>query len=92
MSTESAKAFIQKMASDESFRTKIEKAANDAERQKAVKAAGFDFTKNELKSVIPGTSGQGELSEKDLEAVAGGSSAAWVAVAVGTGGAVAASA
>ena len=91
MSIESAKAFVEKMASDDAFRAKLEQAASDEDRKQMVKDAGFEFTKDELKAVVA-ESGKGELSEKDLEAVAGGSSATWVAVAVAVVGAAAASA
>ena len=74
MSLESAKAFLKKVGEDEEFKKLLEKAENDDERQKIVREAGFDFTKEELKEVI---SGSGELSDKDLEKVAGGSAGSW---------------
>jgi predicted ribosomally synthesized peptide with nif11-like leader len=88
MSEKSAKDFLKRMSTDDAFRAKIEKAQTDADRKKIVKGEGYDFTKEELKSA--GKSA--ELSEKELETVAGGSSAAWVAVAIGGVGAAAAAA
>ena len=74
MSLQSAKAFLKKVGEDEEFKKLLEKAENDNERQKIVKDAGFDFTKEELKEAI---SGSGELSDEDLEKVAGGSAGTW---------------
>ena len=76
MSEESAKAFLEKFASDEEFRKSIENAASDEERQKIVKEAGFEFTKDDLKEVAASSE---ILSEQDLEKVAGGRAVDWVA-------------
>ncbi|MEO5360978.1 MAG: Nif11-like leader peptide family RiPP precursor [Nitrospirota bacterium] len=87
MSVESATSFMKKLSSDAAFRNKMEATKDESARKKMVKDAGFDFTMDELKQVVPGdhhsTLGKGELSEKDLEKVAGGSSASWTAVGVG---------
>ncbi|KJR42545.1 bacteriocin [Candidatus Magnetoovum chiemensis] len=90
MSLESAKSFIKKMREDAEFRSKVDAAANDDERRKFVKAAGFDFSKEDLKMISPGVvhkTIEGELSEADLEKVAGGSSAAWTGATAGAAGA-----
>ncbi len=70
MSTESAKALYSRLITDEAFRAQLEKAANDEERQQILQAANYEFTPEEWKaaSVAP----QGELSEEQLETVAGG--------------------
>jgi predicted ribosomally synthesized peptide with nif11-like leader len=70
MSTESAKALYSRLITDEGFRAQLEKAVNDEERQQILQAAGYEFTPEEWKaaSVTP----QGELSEEQLETVAGG--------------------
>ncbi len=86
MSIESAKAFLKKLASDESFKKKIEGAASDEERQKIVKEAGFEFTKDEIKQVVGDSA---ELSDSDLEKVAGGSATKWISTGAGIVGAVA---
>jgi predicted ribosomally synthesized peptide with nif11-like leader len=88
MSEKSAQDFLKRMSTDDAFRSKIEKAQTDADRKKIVKGEGYNFTKEELKAA----SQSAELNEKELETVAGGSSAAWVAVAIGYVGAAAASA
>ena len=86
MSVESAKEFLKKLAKDEAFKKSIE-SASDEEKQKIVKEAGFDFTKDEIKEVVGGSS---ELSDADLEKVAGGSAVTWVSAGASVGGAVAA--
>ena len=67
MSTESAKAFVERVKTDEDFAKRVAEAASREERAEIVKAEGFDFTAEELKELT------NELSVEDLEAVAGGS-------------------
>ena len=81
MSVESAKNFLKKFAKDDDFRAQLEKAADLEARQVIAKAAGFDFTKAELHECVSANS---ELSDDDLENVAGGSACGWV----GAGGGV----
>ncbi len=66
MSIKSAKAFVERIKTDEEFAKRITGAASRKERAEIVKAEGFDFTPEELKTVT------GELSGEELEAVAGG--------------------
>lgn len=67
MSVESAKVFMEKMKTDQDFAKKVMEC-KDAEARKAlVKAEGFDFSAEELKEV------GAELSDSELDAVAGGS-------------------
>ncbi|MCK5539286.1 MAG: Nif11-like leader peptide family RiPP precursor [Deltaproteobacteria bacterium] len=88
MSVQSAKDFLKKFSKDSDFRTKLESAADDAARQALTKAAGFDFSKAELQEVTGG--GSAELSDDDLEKVAGGSAPDWVGAGATVVGAVAA--
>ncbi len=90
MSVESAKAFVEKFNADEAFRKSLDDAADDAARQQAAKDAGFDFTKDDLKTVTGEK--KGELSEAELESVAGGTSGTWAGVGAGGVGAAAAAA
>ncbi|MEO5358277.1 MAG: Nif11-like leader peptide family natural product precursor [Nitrospirae bacterium YQR-1] len=86
MSVESAKEFIEKLSSDMVFRNKVEAVKDKSARAKMVKDAGFDFTMAELKQVVPDTyhsSFSGELSENDLEKIAGGMSAETAAAIAG---------
>jgi predicted ribosomally synthesized peptide with nif11-like leader len=66
MSIESAKAFIERMKTDEEFRKKVETAKTKEERKKIVKDAGFEFTKAELNEVSE------ELTEEQLNMASAG--------------------
>lgn len=65
MSVESAKAFIEKMKTDEGFAKKIKECSDNEARMAFAKESGFNFTVEEIKL-------EGELSDDDLDAVAGG--------------------
>ena len=71
MSVENAKAFLSRVASDEAFKKSLENAPNEEARKAIVKEAGYDFTKAEMESLLA-ADGEGELSDEELEAVAGG--------------------
>ncbi len=66
MSIESAKAFLERIKTDEDFRKSVEGIATSEERMEYVKGAGFDFTKDEIVNL------KDELTEEDLDDVAGG--------------------
>jgi len=66
MSVESAKQFIEKMKTDEAFAQKVKECKDSEARMTFVKESGFDFTTEEVKGL------QGELSDDELDAVAGG--------------------
>jgi predicted ribosomally synthesized peptide with nif11-like leader len=69
MSVASAKAFLAKMKEDKSFAEKF-KGVTDAEvTKKMLDDGGFSFNKEELKVAAAAS---GELSDDELEAVAGG--------------------
>ncbi len=66
MSIESAKSFLDRMHTDEEFAEKVT-ACKDAETRFAfIKKEGFDCTVAEISSL------RGELSDEELDAVAGG--------------------
>jgi predicted ribosomally synthesized peptide with nif11-like leader len=71
MSVEQAKAFIEKLGSDENLLNQVYSAGNDDARMQLAKAAGFDFSADEFNSVIDQLGGE-ELSEDELDRVAGG--------------------
>ena len=79
MALEQVHAFYQKVASDESFRSRIQSVNSKEECSEIVKGAGFDFTPQEfeeytarlLESDRPDEEIK-DLSEEDLAAVAGG--------------------
>ncbi len=68
MSIESAKAFLERMKTDEDFRKEAAKKSSAEERMAFVTAAGFDFTKEELETVRSKL----ELTDEDLETLSGG--------------------
>ena len=78
MSVKSAQAFLEKVKSDDAFRTSLEEAASDEARKQLVAETGFDFTKEELKEAAGVSGGPQRIEEKDLQAVAGGGAASWV--------------
>lgn len=66
MSIESAKSFFERIKTDEEFAKKVKECKDAEARMAFVKAAGFDFTVEEIKGI------QGKLSDDELDAVAGG--------------------
>jgi len=66
MSIESAKAFIEGLKNDEDFAKKVGECKDKEDRMAFVRAAGYDFTKEEIAEA------QGELTDDELEGVAGG--------------------
>jgi predicted ribosomally synthesized peptide with nif11-like leader len=70
MSVEHARNLILKIASDEAFREQVA-SASPAEKKALLAAAGFsDVTREDVAAANPNR--VGELSDADLEAVAGG--------------------
>ncbi len=63
MSVESAKAFVERMQSDEAFAKRVAEAESKEDRWVIVKAEGFDFTKDEIEGST------GELSDAELDGV-----------------------
>ncbi|MEH2326478.1 MAG: Nif11-like leader peptide family natural product precursor [Nostoc sp.] len=74
MSTESARAFYQKVSTDEAFANQLRNADSDDQRFATIQAAGYDFTPEEWATVVDQIkqSNDQELSESQLEAVSGG--------------------
>ena len=71
MSEEQLKAFWEAVQADTSLQEKL-RAATDADSIASIaKEAGFEITADEVKEA------QGELSEEELKAVAGGFSTIW---------------
>lgn len=81
MSRENVKAFYQRLASDEVFRTQLQAVKSKAECTKIVREAGYYFTSEEYEeytaNLLESTANDEELqeiNEKELEAVFGGAS------------------
>ncbi|OUL25700.1 Nif11-like leader peptide family natural product precursor [Nostoc sp. 106C] len=79
MSLENVRAFYEKLASDEAFRSKMQTVESKDECSQVVKSAGFDFTQEEFEEyttqLLESNAAEGDLKdlgEKELEAVFGG--------------------
>ena len=72
MSAEGARSLIERVQQDESLRRQVKAAATPEEKARIAVDAGFDVTAADL--VPPSRSG--ELTDEDLEQVAGGA-AGW---------------
>ena len=74
MSIENAKAFYERMSTDEAFRTQYQNVTTDDERREFVIASGYNFTPEEWQTAVAeiSKSPQGEISDAELEAVSGG--------------------
>ena len=73
MSIESAKAFYQRITTDEAFNTEYENASSDEERQDIITSAGYDFTSEEWEAALADSnSSEEELSDAELAEVSGG--------------------
>ena len=66
MSVEDARALLERVKSDEEFRKELDAAPTPEERSRIVKDAGFDVSDDDVKRT------RTELSDEDLEKVAGG--------------------
>ena len=66
MSIESAKAFIERLKTDEEFKERVNDAADKEARIALVNAEGFDFSEEDIKAV------KSELSDDELDAVSAG--------------------
>jgi predicted ribosomally synthesized peptide with nif11-like leader len=71
MTEETIKAFAERVSSDEAFRDQLAGAATPEERQGIVRAAGYDLSAEDMPA-IKSAFGIEELSDEDLEKVAGG--------------------
>jgi predicted ribosomally synthesized peptide with nif11-like leader len=71
MSADGARALSERVKSDERFRARLEAAATAEEKGHIVTEAGYDLSSEDL-STIRSLAGMSELSDEDLERVAGG--------------------
>jgi predicted ribosomally synthesized peptide with nif11-like leader len=80
MSVTQAELLLKKLADDPEFRTKVTSAPTHEAKYQIVAAAGFDHvTKEDIAAAVPRL--KGELTDAEMEAVAGGGAAAWVEAA-----------
>lgn len=66
MSIESAKAYLERLEIDEEFRNRVMECRSSQERMEYAQSEGFSFTAEDILSI------KGDLSEEDLDRVAGG--------------------
>ncbi|MCP4934343.1 MAG: Nif11-like leader peptide family natural product precursor [bacterium] len=66
MSIESAKAFLEKMKTDENFRKECSGKPSHEEWIKFVKESGYDFSNEDIEQV------KSDLSDDELEMIVGG--------------------
>ncbi|NJS12087.1 MAG: Nif11-like leader peptide family natural product precursor [Microcoleus sp. CSU_2_2] len=85
MSIENARAFYERVATDETFREQIRNVANDEQGQNIIRGAGYDFTAEDWNTVTEqlSQSDESELSDAELKAVAGGCSPRFTAIEEG---------
>jgi predicted ribosomally synthesized peptide with nif11-like leader len=79
MSAEGVTALYERVNSDEEFRAQLEAAETPDDKRRIVTDAGYDVSTDDLPTVKK-LAGISELSDEDLEKVAGGSDATTVAV------------
>jgi predicted ribosomally synthesized peptide with nif11-like leader len=99
MSEQGARQLLERVVSDPEFRERLETAPNNEARRQIVEEAGIDVEPSDV-SALRTMTGATELSDEDLEKVAGGGSATNVsvgasigtAISVGVGAALAAAA
>ena len=82
MTEEAIKSFVEKLSTDETFANKLASAATPEERLKIANDAGFAVSASDLSAIKTALSVE-ELSDEDLEKVAGGIGASTTA-AIGT--------
>jgi len=74
MSLESAKAFTERVKTDEDFNRKVSECKSQEARMAFVKSEGFDFTPEDIEIA------NAEISDEELAGISGGDGGAdWVA-------------
>ena len=75
---EQAKELLERLRTDAELSARLEEASNEERIKIVTEELGYDFTEEDFQAAV-GELGLAELSDEDLEAVAGGSSATWFA-------------
>jgi predicted ribosomally synthesized peptide with nif11-like leader len=79
MATPRAKELLKTLGTDVTLRQKLESASTPEGRRKVINDAGYsDVTKEDLQAAVAEVGGTTELSDAELEAVAGGATTAWL--------------
>jgi predicted ribosomally synthesized peptide with nif11-like leader len=87
MTTQGATALYERVSSDETFSAQLEAAGTPDDKRRIVTEAGYDVSRDDL-STFRKLAGMSELSDEDLEKVAGGSGSL-TTVLVGDGAGIA---
>jgi predicted ribosomally synthesized peptide with nif11-like leader len=83
MATPRAAELIAKISDDVVFRQRLENAGTPEARRQIFDEAGYaDVTKEDLTQALQEGSPDGELSDAELEAVAGGATTQWLSIIV----------
>lgn len=91
MSVENARRLVQKIGSDPLFRARLTKVAA-ADKRVLLESAGFGDVTAEQVQAAASVNATGELTDVELEAVAGGSKWNWVMATIEVVGAAASAA
>jgi predicted ribosomally synthesized peptide with nif11-like leader len=84
MSVEQARALIKRLSEDEVFRQRVEDAPTPTDKRAILADAGYgDVKLRHISQALPESAG-GELTDADLDLVAGGGSVNWGDVSVTT--------
>lgn len=87
MATDKAQELIHKMTRDAGFRSEVENAPTPAAKKAVLESYGFGgVTPKDIQAAAPEAAGA-ELSDAELEAVAGGRLVEWVGATAATVGA-----
>ena len=73
MSREAALAYVERIKTDPAFRQRVDRAPSDDARAKVARDAGFDLDPDDNPTIQQALSSGIELTEAELEKVAGGS-------------------
>ena len=85
MTEETVRAFVERLSSDEAFRNRLAAAPTPEERQEMAREAGYDLGAGDMPA-IKAALGIEELSDDDLEKVAGGIGTATATIGIGVAG------
>jgi predicted ribosomally synthesized peptide with nif11-like leader len=83
MATARAEELLKTISNDVVLRQKLESATTPEERREIINAAGYsDVSRENLQAAVAEHSTSSELSDAELEAVAGGATTGWIGISV----------
>lgn len=72
MSSQAALAYVERIRTDAAFRQRVDRAPDDSARAQIARDAGFDVNPDDNPTIVQALSAGIELTETELEKVAGG--------------------